>query len=658
MSKRGLVFAILIVAGAGGPAGLVRAQADADAPAINALATKQQMIRDRLARLEDRMFRLREKLQATEPENAQRLEEALKRSGNLELKARIDQLVEALKARGALDVPLAEQEKLLADLETLMGILLDRDPNDAQRREELRRLAEIKENLDHILREQLQHRHDAARRVQAQRLARRIAAAAEALRQLHSDQEDMARRTRADAEKPDHAPDPQAAESEARDQEALAERAERLQREIEQLARRQEELRAPAAEPKADSEKQDDGKPDSGKPEGGQDQDPAAKPTQPLDDAAQETAKGKQNMQQAAEQQRAGRSATAQEEQQEALENLRRAIHRLDEAREQLENEAESKQAAEAQRKTAEQTQKLAERMNPQSTPGEPGEGQDQPGENEPQKQPPAPGQENVQRAQQHMQDATEKLEAEDPEKAVLEQDQALDELERAKRELEETLKQLRKEEQEEILAGLESRLTEMLARQTAINQETVPLAELGADHFTRAETLKCAELAAREAEIGEAAGAAERLLVEDGTTVVFPKLFSQLGADVQVIADRLGGSQVDSLTIALQEDVRTTLAELLESLKRLREQMQQDEQQAGAAPSGGAGDAPLVPTSAELKLLKSAQLRINRQTQAAAQATDTGEAAKVLERAVTQQAELLAMTREIQERAEKGMEP
>ena len=41
---------------------------------INPLVAKQEMIRDRLVRLEDRMFRLREKLLDDEPDNAARVD--------------------------------------------------------------------------------------------------------------------------------------------------------------------------------------------------------------------------------------------------------------------------------------------------------------------------------------------------------------------------------------------------------------------------------------------------------------------------------------------------------------------------------------------------------------------------------------------------------
>ena len=76
-------------------AGDLFGQQGPDDKPINALATKQQMILDRIARLEEHMFRLREKLAEVEPENAEKLGEALSRTGELEVKERIERLVAA-----------------------------------------------------------------------------------------------------------------------------------------------------------------------------------------------------------------------------------------------------------------------------------------------------------------------------------------------------------------------------------------------------------------------------------------------------------------------------------------------------------------------------------------------------------------------------------
>jgi len=623
------------------------------------------MIRDRLARLEDRMFRLREKLSTAEPENAKRLEAALEQSGTLSVQARAERLVAALRDPGTLDVSIEEQERLVADLEVIMAVLLDRDPNDARRREELARLTEIKENLDRLIQEQSQQRQDAARRVQNERLGKRIAAAHKQLEALKEAQRNLAERTaQADVA------DPAESQALAPEQEDLRDQAERLRREIEQIARRKSALDPDAPTTEKPNKDSAEAKPQSA--------DSAEE--SPLGDAAQQVEGAAQDMAKAAEQQRGGQPQSATKEQEAAIEKLQRAIHRLQEAQEKLEEDAESDQAAAEQRRIAQETQRLARRMQPQPADGDnppqqngeqggeqPPQGQN-PGspapekspEQTPQQQSPTPGQENVERAEQHMDDAAERFNKKENDQAILEQDKALDELERAKRELEETLKQLRREEQEEVLASLEARLRDMLQQQTAINQETQPLSALGEANFGRAEALKCAELADRQAEVREAADSSNRLLEEDGTTIVFPNMMQQLAVDMQTIASRLAASQVGPLTTAMQEDVLATLTELLESLARLREKMQEQQRGGGGGGAPSAG-APLVPTSAELKLLKTSQARINRQTdiaQGAGEVDKAGEIGEILSRAARQQAELRDMAREIQQRAEKEGAP
>jgi uncharacterized phage infection (PIP) family protein YhgE len=230
---------ILLLFTATGPRPAAAESAEKKTPTVEALSIKQQMVRDRIARLEDHMFRLREKLAETEPENARRLGAALEQVGALDVSTRMARLAEALESTGQLDQSLGEQDKLLTDLETVLAVLLDRDPNDARRREELRRLAAIKQDLDRLLQEQNEARRQTARQVLTKRLARKVAEAKQQLQRLESEQQDLARRSR------ESAPGDQGqSQAQAREQAQLAQRAERLQRELERLARRHAQLRA------------------------------------------------------------------------------------------------------------------------------------------------------------------------------------------------------------------------------------------------------------------------------------------------------------------------------------------------------------------------------------------------------------------------------
>ena len=66
---------------------------------------------------------------------------------------------------------------------------------------------------------------------------------------------------------------------------------------------------------------------------------------------------------------------------------------------------------------------------------------------------------------------------------------------------------------------------------------------------------------------------------------------------------------RTDDYTQHLQREIEMTLEELIDALRRLQRQG------GGGGGGGGGGEPPLLPTSAELKLLRAAQMRVNRRT-------------------------------------------
>lgn len=689
IQKQALMLGMVLCA-----APMARGQEDDPRP-VNPLATKQQMIEDRLSRLEDRMFRLREKLAETEPQNAELLAAALEQAGALDVKGRTAAIVKLLEKANQLDASKEEQEALIADLESLLSTLLNRDPNDEKRKAELQRLEQIKRDLDEIAREQLRQRHRAADAVRAERAAQQLDAA---LKQIDSMLEQQGRLS-------DETRKGEGENSETKKKQSdLAEQAKRLAEEIKRLA----EQSAPS-EPSQSQKQQSQGQQSEGQQseqqsgeqsqqqpsqqQGSQQQDSQAqksdsksseqssesKSQSPSDDmkqASKDLDKSGEHMDQAAEQLEKSDAEQAGKAQAEAEEELRRARHRLEEARKELEKKADSEKKESEQRQLAQRTDDLSQKMKgqqdgsqqgqqqggeqeggQQQEGGEQQQGQQQSGDQE-QQQEPAPGQQNVERAQQQMDKAADDLKESKDEDAIEKQDRALAELEQAQRELEDALRQLRQEEQEEILRNLNSRLTDMVARQATINTETSQLAAGIDGDPSRADQLKAADLASRQEELARDADSAVRLLEEDGTTVVFLNVFRQISSDMYHVAGELAQVNAGTLTQSTQAGILETLQELLDAVKKLQEQQQGG--QGGAMAGGGSGDPPLVPTSAELRMLKTSQLRVNQQTDVAAEALQKGDAnptevSGVLKRASARQAQLKDMARELQERAEKG---
>lgn len=283
-------------------------------------------------------------------------------------------------------------------------------------------------------------------------------------------------------------------------------------------------------------------------------------------------------------------------------------------------------QQSQCQRATAEKTKNLLKQMKgPQKA--APKKGED-PSQNKDGKQgkgddgggqeldgPPmeaSPGSQDVEEAVPSQEQAAEKLDAKDPKSAAEKQAKALEKLEQARKALEEKLQQLRKEQQEQLLAALESRFRAMLTRQLECNKATVRLADVGRGNWSRSDQLELVDLSQKEKWVSEEADKALYILKEEGTTVVFPQIVEQVRDDASDVSERLAEADASEPVRQTQEAIAQTLRELLEAIEK--KQAEND------APSGEAedpeqGPPPLLPGSAELKLLRACQLRVNQAT-------------------------------------------
>jgi hypothetical protein len=141
---------------------------------------------------------------------------------------------------------------------------------------------------------------------------------------------------------------------------------------------------------------------------------------------------------------------------------------------------------------------------------------------------------------------------------------------------------------------------------------------------------------------------------VYDGTRIVFPDVVGQLRDDFLGIAQLLDAKRLDAYTQSQQREAERTLEELIGALR----QAQKQKAGGGSGGGGGGGEPPLLPGSAELKLLQAAQLRVNRRTLALdASRLPTGELAEPLKQELgklaQRQAEIGEMTVRILERGQ-----
>ena len=204
------------------------------------------------------------------------------------------------------------------------------------------------------------------------------------------------------------------------------------------------------------------------------------------------------------------------------------------------------------------------------------------------------------------MQKGSEDLKNENPEDAAKDQEQAVKDLEKALQEIEERLAQLREEMQLERLARLEARFREMLARQQRVTLGTAVLdkkkAESPENALGRRDRLTLKTYVEEELALGEMSHQAMEIIIEDGTSVVFPRVVAQLRDDFERVSGMLGEERTGGYTHVLQKEIEQTLEELIEALEKAQQQKQagQGGQQGGGG-NPNENNEPLLPNSAEL---------------------------------------------------------
>ncbi len=243
--------------------------------------------------------------------------------------------------------------------------------------------------------------------------------------------------------------------------------------------------------------------------------------------------------------------------------------------------------------------------------PGEGKSGEGKPGDSGQQNK--TPGRDEIERARQEMERAIEELKKQQRDAASGHEDAAIAELIKAKEKLEEILRQLREEERQLLLAALEARFQKMLALQLIVYNGTVSLGKTPKKDWQARHAGRARELSVQEDEIALDAAKALTLLKEDGSSVAFPEAVEQLREDMLAVARRLERELVADLTQSIELDIIEVLQEVIEAFqKEMEKSEEQRQQQQGQQQQQ---EPQLVEKLAELKMLRSLQLRVNRRT-------------------------------------------
>jgi hypothetical protein len=283
-----------------------------------------------------------------------------------------------------------------------------------------------------------------------------------------------------------------------------------------------------------------------------------------------------------------------------------------------------------------------------QGQPGSPSSGGDKQSDDQPtEPQDPADrAADRLRAAQQQMDEARKKLDDAEREGAADRQREALKKLEEAKAQLERVLRQLREEELERTLTQLAARFRKMLEWQNAVYEGTLRLDRVPQAQRDHDDEIEAARLSRQQSQIVHEADKALLLLREDGSSVAFPEAVEQMRDDMQQVVERLTAVKVDAITQGLEQDIIAALEETIAALEKAIKDLEKNRTPPGQLPMAGQPTEPqLVDKLAELKMIRSLQMRIYQRTQRYGQ---------MIEGEQAEEAELIEALRELAERQQR----
>ena len=222
------------------------------------------------------------------------------------------------------------------------------------------------------------------------------------------------------------------------------------------------------------------------------------------------------------------------------------------------------------------------------------------------------------------MREAEKRLDEANRPDALIDQQKALEELETARAELEEILRQMREQEVEQLLVQLETRIRAMLRIERGVVSGVESVA--GEKEGSRERQLEAARLSREQTKVTVEVTKALVLVRDDGSAVAIPQALEQIRDDSVQVSRQLFRGDVGNTTKGVLGEIVTGLEELLAALEQAQREQQQEQ---GNNPSGGRPpqpeEQPLVDKLAELKMIRSLQMRINSRTQRFSQLLDEG---------------------------------
>ena len=544
------------------------------------LGVRQQRIKRMIVELEIQFSELARMLQKDHPEQAEKLVDAFKSSKEMLLEKRMDEITELLDL-SKLDSAGEEQKKTIDDVKSLIEFLLKEDNESDRIKEEIKKLQEWKDAIDDLIKDENNLKEESEIHSDKDKALEDLDKQIGQLKELIKRQEEL----KADTEK-----------ESTKGIDGLDKIAEKQQ----ELRKLTENLRNQIKGNEGDENK--DNKPKQDEQNLNQDNSPGI---EPLRDA-----EGDQKWAEKQLEEGKGKQAAAAEK--EALDHLNKALEQLEKEKNRIAELGadDLEKLAKEQDSTANETGKLSEKMKgSDNSDADPSEQQD------PLKDGQKRAQEAVESAQSKMGKASESLAQSSPGGASESQEQALEDLERAKEEVEKQLEELKQDQKMEALVQLEQMFKEMLERQEEGTAKVLVLDEKRNNQdgkLRRADRIELRSVELLERGLSEKSEEVENLLTDDGASVVVRNVVEGMKNDLIALAERVDANETGLFVQRSQKEVEMTLKELIDAVK-IAQQMQEQQQQPQQEQQPQ--EQQLLPPSAELKLLRLTQLRINRRT-------------------------------------------
>jgi hypothetical protein len=245
------------------------------------------------------------------------------------------------------------------------------------------------------------------------------------------------------------------------------------------------------------------------------------------------------------------------------------------------------------------------------------------PPDGQPQESRPPEDSSPVGEAAKRMQKAEEKLQKPDKTGAVEEQEDAIAALQKAKAELEEKLRQLREEELIAALEKLEVRFKRMLQVEQGIRSQTEKICpkeaepELSNAASSRQTKIDADRLALDQQTNVNDAAAALIMLREDGTARATAETLEQAQLDMTEIKQRLEKTQLNYMTLQIEDAVIVSLKELIDAVQAAKEEAKkrQNAQKEAESMTAPNEDEPLIQMLSDLRMIRTMQRRVNDRT-------------------------------------------